>query len=508
MNPGPSSRSPVPPWHFFEDAVRSRELGLTSLDTRPAAIDPTPFRKVVEANWLERRDMVAAGELVSFSAVFGAEALGKEAAQFIVDNHTRAAPAAVSIALSVLGRDQRPAAPDTSTPDTIRSQIQSHKRRRISEPHNPFVWMDLARLYVLLGQIEPAERAVQIALNSAPYSRFCLRSAARFFMLTGDADRALWILRKDDTAVTDPWLMASEIAIASSVSKPPRYATAGLKLVGKERVSPFDESELTSALASIELGGGNVKRARSFFNLSLRDPNDNALAQATWASEQVRLERVESEVSQRPSAHEAVTIDAEARSDWGASVESAILWTRDEPFQARARMTASSTFSSILREPKKSESLLREGLVIEPGHPGLINNLSFSLALQGKPDAARMELMKADLDKATDLDMLCLLATNGMIEFRSGRAESGRRYYEQSIELAKKKRVLAMAKLSRLHLAREMARAGDQSSRQVFQEEEEGHHPPGFNRKMEAIAESLRAEIDVLLPGGTGTKGP
>ena len=43
-------------------------------------------------------------------------------------------------------------------------------------------WVDMARLYTILGQLEKARRAIDNARAIAPEDRFVLRSSARFFV--------------------------------------------------------------------------------------------------------------------------------------------------------------------------------------------------------------------------------------------------------------------------------------------------------------------------------------
>src|SRR6185295_6008504 len=97
--------------------------------------------------------------------------------------------------------------------------IKALKQRRIAEPRNAFVWSDLARLYVLVGLRDQAERAMQVALSLAPFDRFIVRSAARFFLHSSNPDRSLQILRRNERTKLDPWLMAAELAFSSVVNK-------------------------------------------------------------------------------------------------------------------------------------------------------------------------------------------------------------------------------------------------------------------------------------------------
>ena len=68
---------------------------------------------------------------------------------------------------------------------------------------------------------QKAERAIRAALQLAPNNRFVLRSAARFIHI-GEPEIARTLLVGAEAIQSDPWLMASEIAIAEFLGKPSR----------------------------------------------------------------------------------------------------------------------------------------------------------------------------------------------------------------------------------------------------------------------------------------------
>ena len=53
--------------------------------------------------------------------------------------------------------------------------INKTKKRSVNEIHNPIVWVELSRLYIMHGQEKKAEKAMLTALHLAPDNRFVLR---------------------------------------------------------------------------------------------------------------------------------------------------------------------------------------------------------------------------------------------------------------------------------------------------------------------------------------------
>src|SRR5262249_9089606 len=150
------------------------------------------------------------------------------------------------------------------------------KAQRLSQPRNAFVWIDLARLYVLLGQSKPAEQAIKIALALAPYDRFILRSASRFYLHTSDAEKGLALLRTNARTPEDPCLIAAELAVSTVLEKTPKFVTGAQNILNNGAAAPFHTSELACALGGLEMAAGKSRKANKLFETSLRAPTENA----------------------------------------------------------------------------------------------------------------------------------------------------------------------------------------------------------------------------------------
>ena len=150
-------------------------------------------------------------------------------------------------------------------------------------PRDPLAYLDLARRYAALGQMERAEAALRGALALAPDSRFVLRSASRFFVHARDPARAQDLLRRSPRTRTDPWLVAAEISAATVANQTSRLIKLGRDFVTRRSLPPLHLSELAGALGTLEMGDGNNKAARKLFTQAMTAPTDNSLAQAQWA---------------------------------------------------------------------------------------------------------------------------------------------------------------------------------------------------------------------------------
>ena len=152
------------------------------------------------------------------------------------------------------------------------------RRKLNAYPRNPILWTNLARLYTSLGVQDKATRAMRVALSLAPENRFILRAASRLCLHQGEPEEAHQILLRAPNLTADPWLLAAEIATASARGKTSRLVKTGRNLLESPRHSPFDLSELASALGTLEIMEGNRRAAHRLITVSLGKPTENSIA--------------------------------------------------------------------------------------------------------------------------------------------------------------------------------------------------------------------------------------
>ena len=449
-----TTRQIVPRWRTFREALASNELDSSEVG-KGRQIDGAEFIAEKEFAWLENKELPFAVDLVSAATMLGTTDPAKEAANFILENAAYASASAQRIARSLLGIEKRELAevPPQSTRQII-ERLKALKAKRINQPRNAFVWVDLARLYVLLGQNESARQVLRVAQMLAPTERFVVRCTARFLHHIKANDEAVEFLRKNGRTQHDPWLVAAEIAASATAEKIPKFAKLGERLL-KSEVQPFHTSELAGALATLEMESGNHRAAKKLFEQSLAQPTDNALAQAVWASKKSGLGNFNPAVLEKLHANEALTWNDFHLGKWDDVIFHADRWRREEGFSARPLLLASSTAASFLDKPALGEELARSGLITNPGHPALVNNVAFCLNLQGKPREALLFLKTADVTNLKPMDMVCLLATTGMAYYRLGNEAEGNQFYTSAIERAKAANQNALRTAAILYMAYE-----------------------------------------------------
>jgi len=457
-----SERQVIPQWRTFKDALAKDELASPST-RQPKGIDPSPFIQEKESDWKANKALPFALDLVSAAVVFDIKTpVAIEAAEFLLASGDRVHSIGVKLAKSVLGIHEAVA---IEKPPQSRIQIvtalKQQKAKRINQPRNAFVWTDLARLYTILGQLSQAQTAIKIALALEPNERFVIRSAVRFLHHIKAHDEALHLLRRNPKTIEDPWLLAAETAASAAAQTDPKFAKTGLLFLERHDINPFHISELASAMATQEMRAGKHRHSNKLFAQSLYRPTQNALAQAVWATKLAGLADINPELLLRAKASEAITLDYYNRGAWKELIEAADKWAKEEGFSARPFGIASSIASSLLEKAQLGEEIADNGLKINPGNSVLLNNKAFAQALQNKVDSATKTLLEVDLESVNPQSKVCLLATTGLVCFRSGKGAEGRLLYEKAISSTNDP---VLKTLASLYLASEDAALGNKAA--------------------------------------------
>ena len=447
-------RRMVPRWRAFTDALACKELE-PHVVAQSSTWDAGEMLAEKERDWLANRTLLFATDLIGAASQFGGSEVSRSAAEFVLEQGASASTLAQRIARKVLGLHEPTAPSEQGTTSQKRVVARQLKQRALQEPRNAFVWGDLSRIYTMLGLPAQAERAMRIALSLAPEDRFLLRSGARLFLHEGDPERARALLQATEAARSDPWLMAAEIALSTVLGKTSRLIKLGAATVANKKFSPFHTSELACAVASVELGAGDSKKAGRLFNQSLENPTENALAQTVWSRTLGVMGTLNQQLFSIPKAYEALCLEAYWGQRWTTSLDHAAKWAVDEPFSTRPFLHGSWVASSLLGDFPSAERLALEGLATNPKDTGLRNNLAFSLIEQGRLAEAEEQLKGiGGVDAAPSI---CVVATKGLLAFRQNHAAEGRALYQQAITLAGKQNQPALKATAMLFLAREEA---------------------------------------------------
>ena len=458
-------RRTVPRWRFWEDAVQLGDVDSAHEARKPKKPNLDGLERA-KSDWETHQTLPFAGDFLGVAYALGQGSLAKDAADFI-RNIPIKSKAATDLANKILFEEEQgsssPSEPPILQREDRHKRIADLKNLLSRFPRHPIAYMDLAREYVALGQGRSAKKPVMMALALAPNNRFILRSASRFFLHRRDdpdndidPEQAHDILRKSERVKVDPWILAAEIAVASAVGRTSRLVKVGRNLVNSENLSPSHISELASALATLELTAGKIREGKRLLRRALEKPTENVLAQAGWLGRQIGdLLEINSINWEIPGAYEYRAWANIINKNWVDSLKAAELWQRDEPFSKRSAVFGSWVALTSVDDFKKAEALARQGLIMHSKDFFLLNNVAVALAYMGKVVEADREFEKINKEEANGVYKSTYLATKGLIKFRYGLVEDGRRLYREAVDEAKKRNNLQIANWALLHFARE-----------------------------------------------------
>ena len=359
--------------------------------------------------------MPHAADVVSTAFGMGLGERARDAAEFILRVGTGVPRPLDLLARRVVDGDPSPPVSPIDVDRLVRyRRVQKLKRRLRDWPHDALARIDLAREYTILGQRSNALVPISTALMLAPNSSFVVRSAARFFLNSGDPERALSVVRSAPRLLNDPWLLAAEIAVASAAERTSRFTKAARSMIHRGNFAPKHISELAGALATMELESGKRRSARKFFSTALEAPTENTLAQAQWVCSELRELDLEigSRVSERSyEARARVSLD---QGEWSAIVGSAKLWRLDEPFATRSANFGSFVALTVVEDFPQALEFANFGLLTKPRDLLLLNNKAVALALMDRAtEAAETRARIEALESADAAPRAVHLATTG-----------------------------------------------------------------------------------------------
>jgi hypothetical protein len=430
-----NERQVIPRWRDLLATAKHGEFG-ERRRREPTAPDDRSIEALSERlhDFQRHHTMSFAADLLTASVVLGPTPETKRAAELIVATPNAPAMVRDTAAWVIHGGDRGDTHPSERKTEKYedRDQIRRLRRGLHANPRNALRWAELSRHYINEGHERQATTAMRIAVNMAPFDRYILRSAVRLWTHLADPEQAArTLVHARSLVITDPWLLASEIATAATTKRPSRNIKRGREMIEASTHSSFALSELASALATIEMQAGAAKRARRLFRSALIDPNENSVAQAEWASG-----RLAGDIGLR---HEQRELSAEARArrfadddENDTALDATWDWLNDQPFSTEPASFGSYR-ASMCGYFEAGIKFARAGLIPNPSNALLLNNLAFSQANTGALRDACETLAKVRADEEGWMRPT-LTATRGFVAFRSGEVEKGRNLYRQAIE--------------------------------------------------------------------------
>lgn len=422
----------------------------------------------------KNKNTAFAGDLISAALVNNntSDRTVLEAAEFILTNENESTFSQKKLARKILGNNDISSTSkikkieefiQSNTLSIIRTRIASLKNLNSFGLPNPIVYTELARLYSIIGQSVKAYQNIQIAKNLAPNNRYVLRSFARLMAHFGDIEQAHDALKKAERTKYDPWLIASEISLASLRGRKSTNVKRGIEMISSKKYDPLSLTELSASIATLELVNGNRKSSKGFFLNALDKPNDNSIAQVEWAVNKDHLFEFDIKKYNVANNYEGLALDSFYNKNWGDSIQQAESWFIDTPFTTRPVILGHHIAQEYLEDHETAINFMLAGLIANPKDPILINNIAYSYALSNQPNLAFEYIDKVNPSDITNINQkICLTATKGLAQFRAGNFDEGRALYLQAISDAKENKLQYYNWLAIANYAREEVRINSQ----------------------------------------------
>jgi hypothetical protein len=129
----------------------------------------------------------------------------------------------------------------------------------------------------------------------------------------------------------------------------------------------------------------------------------------------------------RTNPYEAKSRSLAASGDFAQALTVAQEWLRDQPFALEPAQFISWLAVCGIQRPELAAEAAKRGLVANPDDWGLRNNLTVALAFLGDVPSAQNELSQIHPDSIAAERRGIYIATVGLVAFRSGQIEEGRK---------------------------------------------------------------------------------
>lgn len=179
--------------------------------------------------------------------------------------------------------------------------------------------------------------------------------------------------------------------------------------------------------------------------------------------------------------------------DYSQALVTSVDWIEDMPFTRRPVQFAANIAYSFLKDYDTSIDILDLGLKANPNNPMLLNNKAYACALGGRTEEADGVIQEAKKLAMSDETRVCLIATEGLNEYRKGNVETGKQLYTHAIMLAKELSPdQRLANRALLNFTREEARSDEQFDKSILEVVEK---IPNDCKETMQLKEDIKAEI-------------
>ena len=428
------SRNMVPRWRSSRKTAATNEANFGIAKHKN---DYQSELAVIEAEFSLTPTVPIASELMFLASEAKNAALAQRAANFIIG--ASSSIKFKSILKLAYNSAKSPATNELNNSSEGTDFLREARQLLSLEYRNPVLLVDIARELTSKGHHRSALRYIRSAIALAPESRFIVRSVARYFLHIGDHEQAHTMLRRSPNIKTDPWLQATELAIATIRNKPSLLTKSTFRSLTAAKYLGPEFTELASAVATVEFNSGSNKIAKDLFKKALVNPNDNSLAQAEWAAEKLKL-IVDERALQTPLSFEANSKNAYRRLEITQAITHAKKWALDEPFASRPHDALNYLYS--LEDDFENALRSAETAIRVSGNDKIslhLNRLYAQIQL-GNIDESYSELLRLSNHKDAKSHAIHLIADYGALAYATNDIVQGRLFYERAVELARKRR--------------------------------------------------------------------
>ncbi|HEY2461411.1 MAG TPA: tetratricopeptide repeat protein [Candidatus Acidoferrum sp.] len=345
-----------------------------------------------------------------------------------------------------------------------------------SEVRSPAIYQALGMAYIIAGDAKSAVRSFKTALTLAPEMKDAVHALANVLLKQGHVESLVDLLgtylqRQPDDLRARELLSDAHSQLGQFPAARLQLTTALRQIHGDGPISQKHKAKLLNNIGYCFDRQGDGETAAQWFNRSITvDPTFDAIPYHNLARFHFRkhncgqaLRVLEKCKELFPGNHETPAVEAVILVDQNLYDEAALL-LENEIATGKAIANSYSMLGWVLTDAKSdlgaAERYLREGLRRNPQHPVLINNLAYTLLMQGRPADARSILMSLGTNNENIRleERAFLTATWGLLHFWENDVKAGIECYQRAITLASETSQKDLPRIVRQKMHLEIAR--------------------------------------------------
>lgn len=458
-----AERHTIPRWNSIYVSEELGEMSALKLLKHEHSTDllEKQFTKLLNA-WKNEKNITLAGEIISTARAMNSKENIDDIIKYAKKKIEQSGNAP-KLLIDCITDDERKLRDRQHLVNSHQERIQKIKQSLVLYPYNSYLWIELAREYVIFGQINKAKRAIHVAYHISPENRLVLRAISRFYTHIGDTEQALAFLRKSTLLRFDPWVLAAEISISNLMGKTSKNIKTARLMIDDPNNNPLSLSELASELGTMEFFSANQKSGKRLIRTAVKAPLENSVAQIVWINKNLySIATILDEYFPQNLNYnyEALMRLFVQKHMWKEAENSAGLWQEYQPFSQMPALISSFISSEFTLDYEKAIKALKIGLNSNPNNIDLLNNYTYALIQSGDLNKAE-EIYKRAILLDSNKESVILVATGGLLDYRKGNPEEGRKKYIEAIKMFEESKEGALRFLALLCYTREEKRIGN-----------------------------------------------